>query len=255
MNVSKEYRRLRPSVPSRPRCAAQGRRRRRAARRVLRSDEINGGVSAADLGEGLVDDARVVLGQPVPKQRVRHAHAKRAGRFLGEAGGTEPGVVAVAVDLGFDPGQYLVQRFAVLMPGTFALGTQGNRPSKALPSRNPRRKRAFPGLTRALKGFWRVFERASTQKAAIFHNFFHSCGKLGGRLGERSRPVARPATVAQRQAPDNRGSSDPAVDRSVLGRLRLAFLHALEPQASEAMKRTFQPIATDAAAPTAFSCA
>ncbi len=55
-----------------------------------------------------LEDGRVVLGQPVPEERVRHPDAQRAAVVGHEDGRLEPGVEAVPVDLGLDAGKDLV---------------------------------------------------------------------------------------------------------------------------------------------------
>ncbi len=57
------------------------------------------------LQQRLVENRRVVLRQPVAKQRIGHADAHDSDPLRDEAGRPEPGVEAVTVDLGFDSGK------------------------------------------------------------------------------------------------------------------------------------------------------
>ena len=83
------------------------RRLRRASSPSVTNDRPASG--AAELGQRLVDDRGVVLGQPVPEQRVRAPGRWMRRALVGHEGGRlEPGVVAVPVDLGLDPAEDLV---------------------------------------------------------------------------------------------------------------------------------------------------
>ena len=71
-------------------------------------DERHDGGRTVELGERLVEDRGVVLGQPVAEKSVGDTHENRAALVGDEGGRFEPGVEAVPVDLGLDPRQDLV---------------------------------------------------------------------------------------------------------------------------------------------------
>ena len=79
-------------------------RRRQGAGRLVRH-ELDLHHRAIDLRERLVDEPRVVLRQPLAEHRVRHPHADQVAGLADEGTGPEPGVEAVAVDLGLDAGE------------------------------------------------------------------------------------------------------------------------------------------------------
>ena len=57
---------------------------------------------AADFVKRLCNDARVMLGNPILKQRVRYAHDHRRTVISDERGGLEPRIEAMAVHLGLN---------------------------------------------------------------------------------------------------------------------------------------------------------
>src|SRR6185503_3016125 len=71
-------------------------------------DEIDCEACFVDLGHGFADHTRIVFRQPVLEERARYANSYRP-RVLGdEAGGLEPGVKDVPIDLGFDAREDLI---------------------------------------------------------------------------------------------------------------------------------------------------
>ena len=61
-----------------------------------------------ELVDRLPDDAGVVLGEPVPKEIVRDLHDDGLALVLQKRGWPEPGVEAVAVNLGLDKNENLI---------------------------------------------------------------------------------------------------------------------------------------------------
>ena len=119
-----------------------------------------------------------------------------------EARRLEPGVEAVPVDLGLDPGEDLVPDVAPSSPCRHGLGcdvwTFAPRnlvvtAVYASVTAETREKRPLHGLRHAETSITTAFQGRQRRKPWLFHIFFHSCGKL---RGETLRPLAGRRLVA-----------------------------------------------------------
>lgn len=70
--------------------------------------QVEAGARASNLGQGFIDDDRVMFGEPVDDHRIGHTDDERLAPVFEQRGVLEPLVIAVTVDLGLDASQNVV---------------------------------------------------------------------------------------------------------------------------------------------------
>ena len=196
-----------------------------AAGASLRRRTLSTTPASTDFRKGLGQHDRVVLGQPVPEERVRHPDGQPPAAIGDERGGLEPGVEAVPVDLGLDAGEDLFPDASLSMPSrsnaqnawirTFASERRG---VTGLAVRHTRAKRRQTGHSTAFRRAeipeTSRLSVAISSKAPGFPQLFPQLWKTWLR---------NPVAVAHGARIPRRRSSTPPRDASKRGRCHSAF--------------------------------